>query len=308
MRVLLTGATGFVGAHVVRVLVRDDCEVHALVRPTSNLFRIADIQSRLHLIQGDVRDLEALRPLLRSIAPEMCIHLGWCAKPGEYLYSRENIDLLGGTIRFATMLADIGCRRFVGIGTCFEYDTAAGYLSERTPLDPAFLYSAAKAGAFMILDKLALKDMSVAWARLFYVYGPFENEQRLVPSVVRALLVGEEARCTAGEQVRDYLHVEDAASAVCAVACSSLVGAINVGSGSPVRIADLVTTICDIVGRPDLVKLGALPTSKGDPRFVCANNQRLREEMAWRPRFGLRDGLRSTIDWWRPRVTFARSP
>jgi nucleoside-diphosphate-sugar epimerase len=301
MRVLLTGAAGFIGSHVVRLLVHERCEVLALVRPGTDLSRIADVQSALRLLRGDVLQLDPIENALDSFKPDACIHLAWCAKPGEYLHSAENIDLVAGTARLATKLATVGCRRFVGVGTCFEYDTQGGTLSERTALDPRFLYSACKAATFMVLTNLPLGDMTMAWARLFYLYGPFENERRLVPSVIRALLLGEEARCTTGAQVRDFLHVEDLASALWAIAQSSVAGAVNVGSGAPVTVAHLVKRLGEMLDRSELIKLGALPYAKDDPPFVCANNQRLRTETSWQPRFALDDGLRATIDWWRSR-------
>jgi nucleoside-diphosphate-sugar epimerase len=306
--VFLTGATGFVGSHVARLLVHEGCEVHALVRPDSNLTRIADVQPHLNMLCGDILHSEALTQSLRLIKPDIFIHLAWYAKPGEYLQASANIDLMAATIKLALLLADVGCRRFVGVGTCFEYDTDAGYLRERTPLRPTFLYSAAKAGTFMALSNLSISGMTVAWARLFYLYGPFEHERRLVPSVIQALLRGEEARCTSGEQVRDFLHVEDVASALWAVAQSSIVGAVNVGSGSPVTVARLVNLIGEIAGRPDLVRLGTLAQAKGDPRFVCADNQRIQIESSWRPKLDLRDGLQNTIDWWRSHIRLSSDP
>ncbi len=299
MRVLLTGAGGFVGSHLARLLVREDREICALVRKDTDLSRITDVRSRMQLLGGDVRDVDGLHQALRSFKPDVCIHLAWYAKPGEYLHSLENVDLMGATVRFAAKLAEIGCGRFVGIGTCFEYDTDAGYLSETTLLKPTFLYSAAKAGTYMTLNNLALGDMTMAWARLFYLYGPYENERRLVPSVVRAVLREEEARCTPGGQIRDFLHVEDAAAALWSIAQSTAAGAINVGSGSPVSVAHLATAIGEIMERPDLIKIGALPYAKGDPPFVCANTGRLCTETGWRPRFRLREGLKNAIEWWR---------
>jgi nucleoside-diphosphate-sugar epimerase len=297
VRVLLTGASGFIGSHVARLLVREGCEVHALVRASTNLWRIHDVRSKLQLVTGDLCD-PATRDELAERKPESCIHLGWYATPGLYLRAPENVDLMAGTLKLAMRLAETGCRRFVGVGTCFEYDTDAGYLSEDTPLAPAFPYSAAKAGAYLALRCLP-GPMAVAWARLFYLYGPYENEGRLVPSVVRALLAGNSAQCTLGEQIRDYLHVEDVASALWATAKSSLTGAVNVGSGKPITVAAVVREIGELLGKRDLVELGALSSPPGDPPFVCADSRKLRTETSWQPRFDLRMGLKNTVDWWR---------
>jgi nucleoside-diphosphate-sugar epimerase len=299
MKVLLTGATGFVGSHVARLLVQQGCEVHALVREGSDARRIADIGSRLILVRGDVCSTDPAR-LARQVNPELCIHAAWYAKPGEYLRSQENVALQHATLRLALALAENGCRRFLGVGTCFEYDTAQGYLSETSRIGPNHLYSACKAGTALALQEIGrLTTMSVVWARLFYLYGPHEDNQRLVPSVMRALIEGRTAKVTPGAQVRDFLHVEDVAAALWAVAKSSATGAVNIGSGTPVTVRDVVGCIGDILGRRELVELGAIPYGQGDPMFVCANNTRLVHECGWSQRFQLGEGLRHTVAWWR---------
>jgi nucleoside-diphosphate-sugar epimerase len=303
MRIFLTGATGFIGSHVARLLVRHGHEVHALVREDSDPTRIADVVSQLRRVDGDLTAWDPLGARLQQIRPEVCLHLGWYVEPGKYLGSRTNLDMVAATLRLATLLADVGCRRFVGLGTCFEYDTARGYLAEDSPLGPVHLYSACKAGLALMLEQLgAATGMGIAWARLFYLYGPFEDERRLVASVIRALLRGEEARTTAGAQVRDFLHVEDVASALWALAQSAGVGPVNIGSGQPVTVRELVTRIGQIVGRPELVRLGGLPYTPQDPMFVCANNDRLTSATMWQPRYTLDEGLRQTVEWWRSRL------
>jgi nucleoside-diphosphate-sugar epimerase len=127
-----------------------------------------------------------------------------------------------------------------------------------------------------------------------------------VPSVARALLEDREAVVSPGAQVRDFLHVDDAAGALWAIATSAARGAVNVGSGQPVTVADIARSLGAIADRPDLVKLGALPYRLGDPMFVCADVRRLTEQCGWKPRFQLESGLRNTIEWWRAQS--AQSP
>src|SRR5262249_9106218 len=175
----------------------------------------AALFSDVSIVRGDVCNPDEFVPSLEDIKPDACVHLAWCTAPGRYLTTPENLDLLCGTLRLARKLSEIGCKRFVGVGTCFEYDTDKGLLSEDTPLRPRFPYSGAKAAAY-----LALRDstpMQFAWARLFYLYGPGEHRRRLVPSVIHALLRNEPARCSVGTQVRDFLHVDDVAEALCAI-------------------------------------------------------------------------------------------
>jgi nucleoside-diphosphate-sugar epimerase len=301
LRVAVTGANGFVGAHVVRELLKRGDDVVAVVRKSSRRHRLADLVG-LEVVETDILD-ETGRQRVAPLRVDACVHTAWYTEAGKYLSSPANVDLIGATLHLATTLAQAGCRRFVGVGTCFEYDTERGWLSEDTPLAPAHLYSAAKAGTYLALRELSsLTGIQVAWARLFYLYGPDEYPSRLVPAVSVALLRGEEARSTPGMQVRDFLHVEDVASALAAITHSDVTDAINVGSGQPVTVAAIVERIAAICGRPDLVRLGAIPYGSRDPMFVCADVRKLVRATGWTQRWSLHDGLSSTVDWWRNHV------
>ena len=299
-KVLLTGATGFIGSHVARRLLADGCEVHAIVRPGSDQRRIRDIAGALHMLPGDLLAPEELDRCVDGARPDVCIHLAWCTEPGAYLHSRENIRFVEASLRLAIRLAEQGCGRFVGAGTCLEYDTSVGYLSESSPLRPASLYAASKLGLGLMLDQLGQQTgMRVAWLRLLYLYGPGEDERRLVPSVICALLRGQQAQVTEGVQIRDYLHVDDVAAAVWAVAQSELSGPVNIGSGRPVAVRDLVGAIGALSGRREAIAFGAIVHEPRDPMFICADTRRLTGHTSWTPRYDLDSGLQHTIAWWR---------
>ena len=305
MKVLITGATGFIGSHVARLLVSEGCEVYAVVRESSDLWRINDIVPVLRLVRCDLLAFGELDVHLERIQPDLCIHLAWYAVPGKYLTSLENLSLLNASLRLAARLAGLGCKRFIGIGTCIEYDTSLGYLSEESPTKPCNLYAASKLALQIVLNQLAnITGMEVAWPRIFYLYGPFEDERRLVPSVICSLLRNQVVKVTKGEQIRDFLHVEDVAAAIWAVARSELSGPVNIGSGKPVTVRDIVTKIGTILDRPELITLGALPYNASDPMFICANNRRLTENTSWVPRYDLEQGLRHTVEWWRAHLGF----
>jgi nucleoside-diphosphate-sugar epimerase len=243
---------------------------------------------------------------LVKIQPELCIHLAWYAVPGKSYTSMENTRQLNAGIHLASKLSEVGCKRFVGVGTCIEYDTDAGLLSETTPLKPRNLYAACKAALFTVLEQLSkLTGMKLAWVRPFYQYGPFEDERRLMPAVITSLLRNQKVETTRGDQVRDYLHVEDVASAIWAVAKSNLTGAVNLGSGKPYVLKDIISRMGDIIGRPELILYGAIPSSPADPVFICSNNRRLVENTGWSPKYGLEEGLRHTIAWWRKQLGVA---
>jgi nucleoside-diphosphate-sugar epimerase len=303
MKVFLTGATGFIGSHAARLLIREGCEVHALVRENSDTWRIDDILPRLHPVRCDLLSPDELDAHIARVRPDLCLHLAWYAVPGKYLAAEENLAMLAASLHLASSLQKNGCRRLIGAGTCFEYDTCAGCLSEESPIKPGNLYAASKHALQIVLEQLAgVTGMEFAWARLFYQYGPYEDEIRLVPSVICSLLRGQAVKVTKGEQIRDYLHVEDVAAAIWAVARSGLTGPVNIGSGQPVAVRDIVAGIGAIIGRPELILSGALPQRASDPMYVCADNRRLKENTDWAPRYGLEQGLRHTVDWWRQHI------
>ncbi len=300
MRVFMTGAGGFIGSHLARLLVRDGCEVTVLLRPGSDPWRIRDLLPALHVVAGDVLEPGAAwARSLESLRPETCIHFAWCTEPGTFLHSAQNLHYVAASIELATRLAGAGCRRLVIAGSFSEYDQSLGYLAETSAVRPNTLYGAAKSALCQVLTLWAPEaGIELLWPRLFSVYGPGEHERRFVPAVVTAALRGEATRLTPGEQMRDYLHVADAAGAVWAAAQAGLTGPINVGSGRPVAIRELATRIGAFVGRPELIRLGDLPYREGDPMFVCANTQLLQRATGWTPHFDLEAGLRDTIGWW----------
>jgi nucleoside-diphosphate-sugar epimerase len=297
VRVLVTGAAGFVGSRVARALAGAEVDVHAVIRREPGP-RLAGVEG-IHLEQCDLTDPSAVEQLVARVEPELCIHCAWIATPGVYLTSPENEthERIAGDL--ALSLVDHGCVRIVGLGTCFEYAPSNRPLSEASPLGPTTPYAHAKLAALARMnDACRGSATTLAWARLFYLYGPGEDPHRLVPSVVLSLLDGRPARTTPGEQLRDFLHVDDVAEALVAVAQSDVTGAVNVGAGRPVAVRELVEILGTITGHPELVELGALPYAPNDPMVVSADTLRLTDECGFTPRRTLEDGLAETVRWW----------
>ncbi len=292
-RLLITGATGFLGVPcVLRAL--SDFEVHASARGASG----PDFGVRFH--PCDLFDFDRVNALLAEVRPTHLLHLAWIASPGVYWTSPENYGWVTASKHLLTAFAQHGGKRAVIAGTCAEYDWNAGGVCREfeTPTKPATVYGQSKNELREWVDGCY---MSIAWARLFFLYGPHEHPARLVPSVTRSLLAGEVAECSAGKQERDFLHTTDVADALISLLKSDLVGPINIGSGEAIAVRTVIDTIARACGRRDLVRLGARPTPATEPPLLVADVSRLRDELRWQPRIALEDGISDAVLYWRVR-------
>jgi nucleoside-diphosphate-sugar epimerase len=311
MRVLVTGASGFVGSAVVRNLIQNGHETVALARAGSSFWRLEATLNEFRVIPTEGVSSSPILASLGDWRPEACIHLAWYVIPGQYLDSPENVESLALSLRLLEELADAGCGHVVMAGTCFEYDTDARVLKEDGPTRPATIYAACKLAACIIgARRAASLGMGFSWARLFYLYGPGEDQRRLVPAEINALLDGREFEAISGTQVRDYMHIDDVAGGLCALAETGASGTFNVCSSEPVTIKAIIEEVARHTGNADLVRLGARQDRGFDPPYICGDNSRLRAATGWAPRLSLADGLKQTVEWWRQRraLTATRQP
>jgi nucleoside-diphosphate-sugar epimerase len=306
-RVLVTGGTGFIGRHSVAALERAGHEVHVA---SSSGRGVAGSDPRIH--HADLLDATQATRLLDAVRPAHLLHLAWDVTPGSYLTSDSNRAWTAASLHLLREFARHG-ERAVMAGTCFEYDHSGGVCDElETPLRPVSLYGTCKDAVRAASAELARESgLSLAWGRIFHLYGPAEHPTRLVASVTRALLHGEPAAVTHGRQVRDYLHSADVGEAFAALLGSGLEGPVNVGSGEGVTLAELVAEVGRAAGRPELIRLGARVAPEGEPPRIVAALGRLHDEVGWRPARPLAEGIAATVDWWRgdlqARPTPARS-
>jgi nucleoside-diphosphate-sugar epimerase len=292
---MLTGATGFVGRHTLSALTQAGHEVHAVARrrgpaEAGVIWHEADLLAGCELV-GEVR-------------PEVLVHVAWYARHGEFWSSPENVRWVEASLTLLRAFAAANGRRAVVAGTCAEYEWSRDVYSEGAPTRPATLYGAAKHGLHVVASAFAEQaDFSLAWGRLFFLYGPFEAPERFVPSLVLPLLRREPAAMTEGSQRRDFLHVADAGAAFAALADSPVEGAVNVASGSAVTIRELGKQIAERLEAAELLQIGARPTPTGEPAALVADVRRLTDEVGWSPEIGLGDGLAGVIAWWRERLS-----
>jgi nucleoside-diphosphate-sugar epimerase len=296
-RVLVTGASGFVGRPATDALVRAGYEVHAVARSRQ---RDRAPDARWHV--ADLLDPAATTALVDDVRAEALLHLAWIATPPIYWTSPENRTWVDASLHLVRAFHGAGGNRVVVAGTGAEYEWSppGGELichEASTPLQPATLYGASKLELSRRLSDVAEETgLSAAWGRLFWMYGPGEHPDRLVPGVASALLAGREALCSAGEQARDFLHVADAGAALARLVAAPVSGTVNIGSGRAVRVKDVVEILGRLCQASHLLRLGARPGPEGEPASIAADVTRLRVEVGFEPTFSLEDGLRDTVD------------
>jgi nucleoside-diphosphate-sugar epimerase len=254
-RILVTGATGFIGIAIMRKLAEGGTDAVAF--------------------EGDL--IEGALPDLSSTRATHCIHAAWYTNHADYLTHAVNREWVAASLRLADAFRVAGGRRFVGIGTCLEYDVANadGSCSEdRTPLRPESVYARCK---FDLSNALEQQGGDYAWARIFFVYGPGDREGRLVPHMIRQFSRGEDAGPKYGGLRRDYIHVDDLAGQIVRIALSDVQGAINTGTGDAPTLSEIFAAGANALGRPRLAL--ANDETGGQPPLIRADMTRFRREV-----------------------------
>ena len=314
-RVLVSGAGGFIGHASIDPLLAAGFEVHAVLSPEGPARdpEPAADRSRVQIRRANLLDLDAIDALVEAVRPTHLLHFAWIATPGVYWQSEENFRWLAASQTLLRSFQLRGGVRAVMAGSCAEYDwSRVGVCNEATsPLAQGVVtpYAACKIALQRRLDEFAVAHgLSSAWGRIFFQYGPGEPRKRLVASVIIALLTGREALCTDGRQVRSFLHVADVGAAFAALLDSEVQGAVNIGSGEQLSIAQLLEELARQLGRPDLLKLGALETPPAEPPLLLPDVGRLRDEVRFRPNWTLDAGLADTVRWWRDALAGTARP
>lgn len=305
MKLLVTGAAGFVGAAVVREAVAQGHQVVATARSPSVPPRLAQLSGDVRLVGLDLRDTHAVANLVAAERPEIVIHSAWRGLSGADRFDRSQItDNLEASCGLVDACIASGVSKFVGIGSQGEYGLLEGKISERDCPEPTSLYGAAKLATLHLARQLCTQHgVGFAWMRLFSTFGPGDNPNWLIPSLIEQMLAGTRPRTSLGKQLWDYLFISDVAKGILAAAVTSgATGIFNLGSGKPVAVRSIVEMIRDQAApNLDLV-FGEIPYSSDQIWHMEADIARLRGATGWMPEIELEDGIARTVQWHRGRL------
>lgn len=284
MRVLLTGASGFIGQHVASKLKAQNITYVALGR-NSKL-------SHSHHITANLLTTSDFAEVMAEADPTHLIHLAWYTEHGKYWHSPLNLDWVMATHRLLEAFCKHGGQYALIAGTCAEYDWNYGFCNEDlTPLNPQTVYGAAKDSSRRLSQLLCHQyDIPLGWTRIFFPYGFGEGEQRLIPSLFRAFRQETDSFGVNSSSFRDLLHVSDLADALLACLFEHVTGSINISSGEPVSIRTIVEKIASIYSQDPSLILDLEPDRKNEPPLLVGNNQKLKD-LGWKPMITLDEGL-----------------
>jgi nucleoside-diphosphate-sugar epimerase len=297
MKVVLTGAGGFIGQNLIPLMTQAGCQVSAI---TSQLTRNKQIKG-VEWFQCDLFHHKRMKELFDFIQPDILIHLAWEATPSKFWNSPNNFKWIDTTAYLLELFKKSGGNKVVISGTCAEYDCSYGYLTEDvTPTLPSTVYGESKNITRKYAQKFCLENkIDLVWARIFFPYGPGENKNKLIPIVIRALETGEHVKCSHGQQYRDYIHIYDVASALFHLAKTrNISGVFNIASGVPTKIETLIEHCLETFSNPKLPRFGALELPANDPMMIVGDIRKL-QQSGWKPSIALVHGLRDYIDFLR---------
>ncbi|MCG9064517.1 NAD(P)-dependent oxidoreductase [Laribacter hongkongensis] len=288
MRVLVTGASGFIGRYVLKALQHRGIEVVAVGR--------ARHESTIPFIEADLLSITDFDLLMQQAQATHLLHLAWYTEHGKYWTSPLNLRWAEATTQLVERFCAASGQQVVIAGTCAEYEWTQGYCREdSTSLNPATLYGIAKdATRRLAMAVCTQHQVPCAWGRIFLPYGQGESASRLIPSLINVFREKREPFGVNATAYRDFLHASDVAEGLIRLLATGVNGVYNVCSGEPVRLTEVVTTLAALLGADPEPVLALTTERPGEPPLLVGENLKLKAH-GWQPMLTLAQGLERTL-------------
>jgi nucleoside-diphosphate-sugar epimerase len=313
-RVLVTGASGFIGSHLTRRLIAEGANIHALTSTVSSVYptRLLEVRDQITLHEASLADRGALNIVAAEVRPSYVFHLGAYTHVGK---SWQRVDEciqvnVQGTVNLLMALEPYGFKQFMNTGTSEIYGDIDVPYREDATVHPISPYAVSKHSAEEYCRLFAdARDWSIVRVRPFNAYGPMQSPDRVIPEIITRALQRKPLKMTLGTQTREFNFVEDLADGMVSIAKASDIDGelLNLGCGREVSMRDLATMILDIMGNPIAAEFGALPERPIEIPRMYADASKAAERLKWSPKTSLEDGLAKTIDWYRSNLAAGSS-
>lgn len=288
MKIFITGGTGFIGKHVVNKLQNEEL----LILHQKN---IANLPKTAKFIKGTLADIQKWRGKVKKFKPDVTIHLAWQGIP-DYSIGMSMKNLHQG-LELYKFLASIKCKTVLTTGSCWEYGGQKGKLTEKTLPKPFNAFTAAKNSLYMIGHEIAKEaDINFIWIRLFYVYGPGQRKESLIPYLISCAKDKKAPEIKNPQASNDFIYVEDVADAIAQLISKQEKSDIfNIGSGKLTSIQDIIDSIFDLYKmKKQLKKAGAKQTDTLS--LFYADISKIKQEIGWKPNINIKEGIKKTME------------
>lgn len=294
-KILVTGASGFIGSNTMQKLKKLDLEIHATT------INNAPNDKDINWFKCDLLNDHETKENIKRIAPDILLHLAWGIEPSQYDMG-SNFDWFTASVKIIDWFRRSGGERIIITGSGLEYDWSYGVCHENmTPLKSDTIYGECKSLLFKYVSSYCQKNnLSFAWPRVFFAFGPNENQKRLIPYVITQLLSDQKAIIRSGDLFRDYIYVKEIGSIIAKLVNSDFTGPVNVGTGIPMSIMDIVNQIGNALGKQELIQF---VNHKQSPyKVVVANTDVLNTKLCYRTKADFSLALNETIDYWKSQL------
>lgn len=278
MKVFVTGASGFIGAYVLRELRSQGHDLLCLKRITSDISRIGDDASKVTWVNVS----EDWQTIFRHFHPEAVINLAWDGvSSADRVIWQKQVPNINFQQELLNLSAECAVRKFIGIGSQSEYGDFEGVIDENFPVNPKTAYAASKLACQDLLKCFCeINHIEWYWFREFPLFGPGESDRWLIPSLIKAMCTKDSMDLTPGEQLLPYLYVGECAKAIVSpLQTDDKSGIYNVCADNPRPLKELVTMIKDKVNPAFKLNFGALPYRFGQSMFMGSHTEKLAQNL-----------------------------
>ncbi len=298
MRIFVTGSTGFVGKHVVKLLAEKGHELKLLVRNESRLPDVFPNEKSTTVIIGDLSNTESYKTALEDFKPEAVLHLAWEGLP-DYSSQKCLQNLEYGTNLF-NATAEVGCDRIIAAGSCWEYSRATGPMNEESPLESTNDFPVAKNSLRFTGEAISKKyNIKFYWPRIFYVYGPGQRDTSLIPYIIRSFIDGTGPDVRNPNNKNDFVYVKDAAEAIVGIIEKKPADtAYNIGSGHAVSVQKIISITSEIMKCQIDIDDVSAPLENMNSDNFWADISKIQKGIGWFPKYSLADGIRETVEYY----------